>query len=687
MEQIMGLISKASVIIAFVFISTLLSEKIVEEKKKSQRFHQIAQGLIFCIFIFIDMNTPITNLSRISYDAREVLLNLAAGVYGPIAASITIAFTFLLRWVRGTKGTEFALIGIVLVYLWEMAVLYYCRRKKVKVTTNHIIIMSILTNLISAISVVIMGGEEWELTVIPALTFLFAYPVFTYVAYKIMGYIKNRAQLLKELSERDQILNEKNRKLQYANEEMRRTELLFRTLFYHSSEAIFLMHKDEIADVNIAAMELLGFKDKQDIVGKSLYLFMPDSQADDKKTKDYMEDILHRVENKKPIQTEISLLTKNEVELYLEGVFIEIEMMDKKYVYMSARDIRERKKQEKEILYHAQHDPLTEVANRQYYNEMLKQITADENNYPIAFMMADINGLKLTNDIFGHSKGDELIKKIAKCLTKSCRNHDLVARVGGDEFIIIFPNANERAVQAVMERIKSNLGKERVETLCPSISMGYAVKDGPEEDSDHVISRADDMMYKNKALNRQENAEVFLDNILDYLYEKYPEDKKSVVTLLEMLEKLDRNACYQSSYKKEVKKLILYYNLGKLVSNEEDWKMEGTTMLSLKFSQKLIETSYAILKNIGEIKSAMIAECLVSINEHWDGSGFALASTGEEIPYPVRVFKLLFDIYYIKNNAEIFGNPSEEELKRKLQTLAGRRYDPELAEKFFEILL
>lgn len=511
--------------------------------------------------------------------------------------------------------------------------------------------------------------------------------ILIFLVFQLVSYIKNKNTILAKLEEKEKALIQKNQELQITKEEVRKNELLFRTLFYHSGEACFLLVKDEIADVNNVAMEILGYKQKQDLIGKSMHLFMPDFQGNEKKSREYLEDIQHQAEDGKPIKTEITLFTQSEIEIYLEAVFIEAEMMDRKYLYLSARDMKEQKGQEKEILYYAQHDALTKVANRQCYNEKLKQITEDDSNYPIAFMMIDVNGLKLANDFFGHSKGDELLVTIAKVLSKSCRNHDLVARVGGDEFVIILPNANEKAVQAVMDRITNNLFLEKIETLSPSISIGYAVKEHKEDDTDSILKIADDMMYKRKSSNRQENARQFLNNIVEYLFKKYPEDKTQVETLLKMLDRLGEEAAYRISYKKEIEKLIYFLNLGKLVSQEEDWKMEGNTLLSLHFSQKLIENSYAVLKKIGEIKSGLIAEYLVSINEHWDGSGFALATSGEEIPYVVRVFKIIFDIYYIKNHLEIYEKMDREELMRKLMVLSGKRYDPELAPKFFEILL
>lgn len=674
MEQVMGLVSKASIILSFVFISLLISEQFGVVKKKSLFYHQLLQGIIFSIFIFIDMKTPYTTANNISYDAREVLLNLAAAVYGPIAATITFVFTFVVRLSRATPGTTVAVIGIVLVYLLELGFIYVLKNKKKEFDSYSLFLMSFLTNVISSACVLIMAVDEWRSSLNSAITFVVFYPFFTLIAFTVMRYIKNRAVLLTELSERDKILHQKNNELQYVNEELKRNELHFRTMFYHSSEAVFLIEKDEISDINLAARELLGYSNKEDVVGKALYLLMPEMQSEHQKSRDYVEEVFQNLESGKALKKEIMLLTKGEVELLLEAVFIEIELSDKKYIYMSARDIRERKEQEVEILYQAQHDALTKMANRQYFNEVLKKVISDERNYPIGFVMADINGLKLTNDVFGHSKGDELIIAISNALSQSCRSHDLVARIGGDEFCMILPNANEKAVCAVMQRIDKNLAQNKMDGMTLSLSMGFAVKESKEQDADAVLALADERMYQSKKNERQNNAKIFIEDMLNKLYEMAPNEKSTEEALISILTKLE----IEQAHFKEIEAIIRYINIGKLITHQDDWKIPGHNLRNLHFPQKLIESSYIVLRNIGEIEGLKVAENFFNINEHWDGNGFALGTSGEEIPYSVRLFRLIFDAYYMKN----VRNIPPEELQTAMEEQSGKKYDPQLIEQY-----
>jgi PleD family two-component response regulator len=102
------------------------------------------------------------------------------------------------------------------------------------------------------------------------------------------------------------------------------------------------------------------------------------------------------------------------------------------------RDVTSKQEQRREIEYLSFHDSLTGLYNRRFFEEELHRLDT-ERNLPISIIFGDINGLKLTNDILGHSTGDALIKKASEILKKACRDEDIVARVGGDEFMILLP--------------------------------------------------------------------------------------------------------------------------------------------------------------------------------------------------------------------------------------------------------
>ncbi|MEA1974480.1 MAG: transporter substrate-binding domain-containing protein, partial [Bacillota bacterium] len=135
-------------------------------------------------------------------------------------------------------------------------------------------------------------------------------------------------------------------------------------------------------------------------------------------------------------------------------------------VITSARDITERKKTEKEIEYKSYHDDLTGLNNRTYFNEKLTEYTKNC-NLPLGIILADLNGLKITNDTLGHIEGDRLLKKVSEIFKKCCTDKDLISRIGGDEFLLLLPNKNEKEVRKVCNDIKEMCKKSKKDPIRP----------------------------------------------------------------------------------------------------------------------------------------------------------------------------------------------------------------------------
>ena len=112
--------------------------------------------------------------------------------------------------------------------------------------------------------------------------------------------------------------------------------------------------------------------------------------------------------------------------------------------------------------------------------------------------MADVNGLKMTNDAFGHAAGDELLKAIARIIKGACRFDDIVARIGGDEFILLLPKTDSNAAGNIVRRIKRVVGECKVGNTIPSVSFGWSVKMAAQESMARIYMQAENHMYRNK---------------------------------------------------------------------------------------------------------------------------------------------------------------------------------------------
>lgn len=160
-----------------------------------------------------------------------------------------------------------------------------------------------------------------------------------------------------------------------------------------------------------------------------------------------------------------------------------------KQAYRQARDL-------------ARTDHLTGVANSRYFTEILSLELeyAHRHNRSLSLAYLDIDNFKQVNDRNGHAVGDALLRLVAQTMKQAVRANDLVARVGGDEFAILFREAGHEQVRAVMDRIKYQLSRLAVQNDWPvSFSAGVVSCTGSPCLADELIKRADRLMYAVKA--------------------------------------------------------------------------------------------------------------------------------------------------------------------------------------------
>jgi len=143
-------------------------------------------------------------------------------------------------------------------------------------------------------------------------------------------------------------------------------------------------------------------------------------------------------------------------------------------------------------------DTLTGLHNRNAYIDYTQRVLTKE-NMPLLVLVGDLNKLKRINDVYGHLHGDDLILTAARTINEAKPENAFLARVGGDEFVILLPNGNAEIAEQFINKVNALCSEiQFIESHTPSISWGYALMTSLEQDYNDVFAEADKMMYDYK---------------------------------------------------------------------------------------------------------------------------------------------------------------------------------------------
>jgi len=351
-------------------------------------------------------------------------------------------------------------------------------------------------------------------------------------------------------------------------------------------------------------------------------------------------------------------------------------------VVMVFRDVTPEKQQRDKIEHIMSHDSMTGLYNRWYMEEQLKQY--EENpELQCALIMGDLNGLKLINDAFGHNEGDHFIKKIASILTESTGELGVVSRWGGDEFLILLPDATAQEANQVIAKISSRCVEESDNKLQLSIALGYAIKSETEDDIRNVLRDAEQLTYRRKLMIEKSFRSSVINALLSTLAAKSEETEEHAERLRESCEKVGNILGISAKEMDEMSLFAMLHDIGKVGINDSILqKPSALTDEEWLEMRKHPEIGFRIAQN--NVDLAPISEYILSHHERWDGKGYPRGLVGEEIPILSRILAVV-DAYDAMTNDRIYSQQrSKEAAIAEILKNAGTQFDPRIARVFVE---
>ena len=253
---------------------------------------------------------------------------------------------------------------------------------------------------------------------------------------------------------------------------------------------------------NHGAERLFGYAEAE-ILGRSVSVLAPPGHDDD------LMDILRRVQSGEQIdEFETVGVRRDGTQVDVSMTVSPIRLPEGTIIGASAiaRDITIRRRYQEQLVFLAEHDLLTGTRNRRRFERDLSEQIARSRRYgeQAALLSIDIDGFKQINDVHGHKAGDKVLRQIGVVLKQRLREADIVARIGGDEFMALLPYAGASQARAVSESLREVICKTKIELddgtkLSLTVSVGTTLIDAQTDSSDAALVEADRAMYQDKA--------------------------------------------------------------------------------------------------------------------------------------------------------------------------------------------
>jgi len=352
-----------------------------------------------------------------------------------------------------------------------------------------------------------------------------------------------------------------------------------------------------------------------------------------------------------------------------------------KGVVLVFRDFTDKKEKQEKIRNLSHHDQLTGLYNRHFFEEQLNLLDVEE-NLPFSLAMADVNGLKLTNDAFGHKAGDALLKKVASVLKQECRVADIVARVGGDEFIILLPKTPRREAERIVNRIIGSIEQEKQDNIIIFVSIGLETKETADQGINEVFTREEEHMYRKKIVESQSMRNQTIKVIMQTLLETNLRERIHSEKVSQLSRRIGEAMKLDSDTLKELETAGLMHDIGKIAISASVLNKTGKlTEIEYEEIMRHPEIGYHILKAVDVYTN--LADYVLSHHERWDGKGYPRKLSGVDIPLTARIIAVADSFEAMTGDRTYRKTMTQNEAAEELKRCEGAQFDPAIVEAFF----
>ncbi|MCA0386702.1 MAG: diguanylate cyclase [Firmicutes bacterium] len=470
------------------------------------------------------------------------------------------------------------------------------------------------------------------------------------------------------------LVNAKTKALYEINEQLRQTQSQNKAIINAIPDVIFILDNESRVLEYKSDEQACHFPERTLIMGRKLSEQLPGDSGR------ALVEAIGRVLSINDLQT-VNFSTTNDG----EDFHYEIRLMrsGKNEIVALCRDMTPQYKSLENIKYLSYHDQLTGLYNRYMFEEEFKRLDVSR-NFPLSIIMADVNGLKLINDCFGHPVGDQLLISFADALKKVFRADDIICRLGGDEFIVILPQTTYDEAERLIDRIQKSCGEVKFFELSLSVAFGVATKQEPNDAIKEVMKYAEDQMYKRKLFEGPVVKEQMVEKLLVSLFEESPVEKQHSDTVALYSVQLGEAIGLNETELETLRQAAVYHDIGKIAIPKAILEKQGQLMEEEMEQLKThADIGYRILSSVNGM--AECADVVLSHHEHWNGKGYPKGISGDEIPILSRIISLS-DAFAAMTHERLYKPVlNEGEALEEIERYLGIQFDPVLGRKFISL--
>lgn len=406
------------------------------------------------------------------------------------------------------------------------------------------------------------------------------------------------------------------------------------------------------------------------------------------------------------IQTSSSICNYFQTDLFLAGIFLLTAWILGYYVEAE-------KKYRKQLIDLGNKDELTGLYNHRYFQGAIEREieNAKKNSQFVSLLFMDIDYFKRYNDIYGHTAGDRVIKKIGQIIKSKLSNKDIGARYGGEEFAVIIHNLDEDNAIVFGEAIRKDIentyfkGQEDLPNSNLTVSVGVSCYPDKAKNKEELINRAVDALYRAKFFNknRVEGYHSILKELKEDIQEEHIDLISSIKTLISVINAKDKYTyghtervviytqliAEKLNLSEDDKKILKYgaylHDIGKIqipmeILNKRMKLTPGEWDLIKKHPQNGVE----IIKSVSSLQR--VIPLILYHHERYDGKGYPQNLKENDIPYLTRILSVADSFDAMTSNRPYKESMSFNEALTELKKCSGTQFDPEIVEVFIDAI-